>query len=70
MLCRSTVGEVISIPTLRDGARTGYTAVGWGVDPNNAIYPGTVFTADIAAEWNLSEARVRQIFNRSINKNQ
>ena len=26
--------------------------------------------ADIAAEWNLSEARVRQIYNRSINKNQ
>ena len=25
--------------------------------------------ADIAAEWNLSEARVRQIYNRSINKN-
>ena len=26
--------------------------------------------ADIAAEWNISEARVRQIYNRSINKNQ
>ena len=26
--------------------------------------------ADIAAEWNLSEARVRQIYNRSIHKNQ
>ena len=25
--------------------------------------------ADIAAEWNLSEARVRQIYNRSIIKN-
>ena len=26
--------------------------------------------AEIATEWNLSEARVRQIYNRSINKNQ
>lgn len=26
--------------------------------------------ADIAKEWDISEARVRQIFNRSINKNQ
>ena len=26
--------------------------------------------ADIAAEWNISEVRVRQIYNRTINKNQ
>lgn len=56
-------------------ALCGREASGWGTlsererSIRQAIDEGRPL-ADIAAEWNLSEARVRQIYNRSINKKQ